>query len=69
MSAVIDGRARAGWLTTLWDEHRGWTITFALLVVSLLVWKIHGAETVRPVTIPTFIQDRKPSVVAIDCTL
>ncbi len=50
MSAVIDGRSRAGWLTTLWDEHRGWSITIALLAVSLLVWKLHGAETVFPQT-------------------
>ncbi len=35
-------------MASFWQEHRGWVITFALFVVSLLVWKIHGGETIFP---------------------
>jgi glycine betaine/proline transport system permease protein len=36
------------WWSHTWQEHRGWLVTFALLSVSLIVWKIHGVETVFP---------------------
>jgi glycine betaine/proline transport system permease protein len=48
MSAVIGTEADSSWLAEMWAEKRGWLITFALLSVSLVVWKIHGGETFFP---------------------
>ncbi len=48
MSAVIDDQQQPGWFSSLWDEHRGWVVTAALIVVSLAVWKVHGGETIFP---------------------
>jgi len=48
MNAVIDDQSSQSWMAGFWEEHRGWLITFALLAISLLIWKIHGAETVFP---------------------
>jgi glycine betaine/proline transport system permease protein len=48
MSAVIDHQAQSSWLASLWHERRGWLISSGLLIVSLVVWKIHGAETIFP---------------------
>ncbi len=48
MSAVVDDRAQAGGLAVYFREHRGWVVTFGVLAVSLLIWKIHGGETVFP---------------------
>jgi len=48
MSAVIDARSGSSWLTELWQEKRGWLVSTALLLVSLVIWKISGGETVFP---------------------
>ena len=48
MSAVVDKQQDTGFLGMLWEERRGWILAFAALVVSLIVWKIHGGETVFP---------------------
>ncbi|TNF87419.1 MAG: ABC transporter permease subunit, partial [Gammaproteobacteria bacterium] len=48
MSAVVDDQTQAGRYASFWNEHRGWVVSFALLAISLLVWKIHGAETIFP---------------------
>jgi glycine betaine/proline transport system permease protein len=47
MSVVIDSQ-EPGWLSSLWEERRGWVITTTLLLASLVVWKIQGGETVFP---------------------
>jgi glycine betaine/proline transport system permease protein len=47
MSVVIDSQ-EPGWLSSLWEERRGWVITTSLLLASLVVWKIHGGETIFP---------------------
>ena len=48
MSAVIDGQQESGWALNLWREHRAWVIAAGLLLVSLVVWAVHGQETVFP---------------------
>jgi glycine betaine/proline transport system permease protein len=48
MSTMIEEQSESGWFGNLWQERREWVITTGLLVVSLLVWKIHGGETVFP---------------------
>ena len=48
MSAVIEDQQPRGLIAFIWHEHRGWAVTFVLLAVSLLVWKLHGGETVFP---------------------
>ena len=48
MGAVLEEQARSGWWSDIWEERRGWVVTIALLAVSLLIWKIHGGDTVFP---------------------
>ena len=48
MSSVVGEQPEMGWWGYTWQEHRGWVITFSLLAVSLIIWKINGAETVFP---------------------
>ena len=48
MSAIIESQEQPGLLASLWEEHRGWVITTGLLLVSLVIWKIHGGETIFP---------------------
>jgi len=48
MSAVVDDQTQFGAVAGFCKEHRGWVITLVLLAVSLLVWKLQGAETVFP---------------------
>ncbi len=48
MSAVVDSQTQSSWLASLWEERRGWVIGSGLLIVSLIVWKIHGGETIFP---------------------
>ena len=48
MNAVIDTQANPSWLTELWLEKQGWLIAAALLLLSLIVWKISGGETIFP---------------------
>jgi glycine betaine/proline transport system permease protein len=48
MSAMIGEQQDQGWWNYTWQEHRGWVVALALLTVSLIVWKIHGVETVFP---------------------
>ena len=48
MSAVIDVNRQQGLFASLWQERRGWLVSVALLSISLIVWKLHGAETVFP---------------------
>ena len=48
MSSVVGEQPDTGWWAYTWQEHRSWVITFLLLALSLIIWKIHGAETVFP---------------------
>ncbi len=48
MSAMIGEQQDQGWWNYTWQEHRGWVVALALLTVSLIIWKIHGVETVFP---------------------
>jgi len=48
MGAVIESRREPGWLDNLWRDQRGWIVTAGLLLVSLVVWKLHGGQTVFP---------------------
>ncbi len=48
MSAVVDDQREPGGFESFWNEHRGWVITFVLLAVSLVIWKIHGTQTIFP---------------------
>ena len=48
MSAVIDERQEMGWWAYIWQEYRGLVITLSLLVLSLIIWKINGSETIFP---------------------
>ncbi|MCH7880945.1 MAG: ABC transporter permease subunit [Proteobacteria bacterium] len=48
MSAIIESQPQPGWLSNLWEKHRGWMIATALLGISLMVWKIQGGETIFP---------------------
>ena len=47
MSKVIEDQ-RCSLLQSIWQEHRGWVLACAALLVSLTIWRIHGAETVFP---------------------
>ena len=47
MSTVIEDQRRSS-LQSIWEEHRGWVLTCAALLISLAVWKVHGTETVFP---------------------
>ncbi len=48
MSTVVDERARPGFIGEVWNEHRGWVVSFAVFGISLLIWKLHGGETAFP---------------------
>ena len=48
MNAVIEGQKEPGWFDSLWDEHQGWVVAIGLLLVSLVIWKIQGGETIFP---------------------
>ena len=48
MSAVIDDQSQTGLIASIWEEYRSWVITIGLLLISLVVWKIQGGETVFP---------------------
>jgi glycine betaine/proline transport system permease protein len=48
MSAVIGTQTDPSWLASLWEERRSWLISAALLLVSLIIWKISGGETTFP---------------------
>ena len=48
MSAVIGTQTDPSWLASLWEEKRSWLISAALLLISLIIWKISGGETVFP---------------------
>jgi glycine betaine/proline transport system permease protein len=48
MSSVVGEQPNTGWWAYTWQEHRSWVITFSLLALSLIIWKIHGAETIFP---------------------
>jgi hypothetical protein len=48
MSSAVSEQPDTGWWGHTWQVHRSWVISFALLSVSLIIWKLHGAETVFP---------------------
>jgi len=48
MSAVIGERQDMGWWAYTWHEYRSLVIALSILALSLIIWKIHGAETVFP---------------------
>ena len=47
MSTVIEDQRRS-LLQSIWEEYRGWVLTCAALLVSLVIWRVHGTETVFP---------------------
>ena len=48
MNTAFHDWTQSNWLFDVWRGHRGLVISFTLLCVSLLAWKIHGGETVFP---------------------
>jgi glycine betaine/proline transport system permease protein len=48
MSTVAESQLDPGWWRITWQERRNWIVTFAVLVLSLAIWKIHGGETIFP---------------------
>ncbi|MCP3690004.1 MAG: ABC transporter permease subunit, partial [Gammaproteobacteria bacterium] len=48
MSLVASEQSELNWWDHTWHEHRGLVVTLTLLSVSLLVWKLHGIETIFP---------------------
>jgi glycine betaine/proline transport system permease protein len=48
MGAVIESQAEPGWLESLWRAKRGWIVAAGLLLVSAVVWILHGGQTVFP---------------------
>ena len=48
MNSVVDEQPDQGWWGYTWQEHRGLVVTFALFALSLIVWKIHGGDTIFP---------------------
>ena len=48
MSAVIGEQQDLSWWQYAWQEHRAWVLTFFVLVVSFIVFRIQGGETVFP---------------------
>ena len=47
MSMVIEDQ-RNSLFQNIWEEHRVWVLTCAALLVSVVIWKVHGTETVFP---------------------
>jgi glycine betaine/proline transport system permease protein len=47
MTTAVDDQPDTWWRAT-WSHHRSWVLTFVLLAISLLVWKVNGGETVFP---------------------
>jgi glycine betaine/proline transport system permease protein len=48
MNAIVNGQTQQSAISQIWNEHRGWVTTFSLLFVSLIIWKMHGGETIFP---------------------
>ena len=48
MSAAAESQLDRGWWSITWQARRNWIMTFAVLALSLVVWKIHGGETIFP---------------------
>ena len=48
MSAVIGEQQDLSWWQYAWQEHRAWVLTFFVLVVSFIVFRIQGGDTVFP---------------------
>ena len=48
MSLMIEQERDLGWGSYVWQAHRGLVITFVIFAISLIIWKVHGAETAFP---------------------
>ena len=48
MNTAVGTQTGASWQQEIWQSYRGWITTFFILILSLTVWKLHGAETVFP---------------------
>ena len=48
MNTVVDAGQKQSWWDYAWREHRAWILTLGMFVLSLLVWKLHGGDTVFP---------------------
>ena len=47
MNTVVEEQ-RETLFQTIWGEHRGWVISIAVLLLSLILWKLNGGDTVFP---------------------
>ena len=47
MSTVVEEQ-RDTLFHTIWTEHRGWAIAIGVFVLSLIMWKLNGGETIFP---------------------
>ena len=48
MNTATQSQLDPGWWSTTWQERRNWIITFAVLALSLVIWKIQGGDTIFP---------------------
>ena len=48
MNTTTEPTVYQGWWSIAWQERRSWFLSFAVLLLSLAVWKINGGETVFP---------------------
>lgn len=48
MNTATQSQLDPGWWSITWQERRNWIITFAVLALSLVMWKIQGGDTVFP---------------------
>ena len=48
MNTAVGAQSGTSWQQEIWQSYRGWITTFFILLLSLIIWKLHGAETVFP---------------------
>jgi len=48
MNTAAQSQLDPGWWSSTWQERRNWIITFAVLALSLVIWKIQGGDTIFP---------------------
>ena len=48
MNTAAQSQLDPGWWSITWQERRNWIITFAVLALSLVMWKIQGGDTIFP---------------------
>ena len=48
MNTAVEQQNQMSWLSHVWQEYRSILISFLVLTISLLAWKLNGGETVFP---------------------